>query len=59
MSFDYGELRTKAEAIVQIPEHYRLEMEANTRDGQERSFIWEDPGNDDCQIEITLDIETG
>jgi hypothetical protein len=24
MSFNYGELRTKAEAIVQIPEHYRL-----------------------------------
>ena len=34
-------------------------MEDNTRDEQERSFIWEEPGKDDCQIEITLDIETG
>ncbi|MCO1603112.1 YcdB/YcdC domain-containing protein [Desulfosporosinus nitroreducens] len=59
MSFDYGELRTTAKAIVQIPEHYRLAMEDNTRDEQERSFIWEDPGKDDCQIEIILDIETG
>lgn len=59
MSVNYGELRTKAEAIVQIPEHYRLAMEDNTHDEQERSFIWEDPGKDDCQIEITLDIETG
>ncbi|MCB8814776.1 DUF4901 domain-containing protein [Desulfosporosinus shakirovi] len=38
MPFDYGELRTKAKAIVQIPEHYRLAMEDNTRDEQERSF---------------------
>jgi len=59
MSFDYGELRTKAKAIVRIPEHYRLAMEDNTRHEQERSFIWEDPGNDDCQIEISQDIETG
>ncbi|EGW37033.1 YcdB/YcdC domain-containing protein [Desulfosporosinus sp. OT] len=59
MSFDYGELRAKAKTIVQIPEHYRLEMEDNTYDEKERSFIWEYPGKDDCQIEITLDRETG
>ncbi|MHB8126221.1 MAG: YcdB/YcdC domain-containing protein [Desulfitobacteriaceae bacterium] len=59
MSIDYGKLRTKAKAIVVIPKHYRLEMEDNTHDEKERSFIWEDPGKDDCQFEITLDIETG
>jgi len=61
MSIDYEKLRTKAKAIVVIPEHYRLEMEDNTPKGDEieRSFIWEDPGKDDCKIEVTLDLETG
>ena len=59
MSIDYEKLRTKAKEIVVIPEHYRLEMEDNTGNEKERSFIWEDPGKDDCQIEVTLDIETG
>ena len=61
MSIDYEKLRTKAKAIVVIPEHYRLEMEDNTPKGdeKERSFIWEDPGKDDCIIEVTLDLETG
>lgn len=61
MSIDFEKLRTKAKAIVVIPEHYRLEMEDNTPkdDEIERSFIWEDPGNDDWKIEVTLDLETG
>jgi hypothetical protein len=61
MTIDYEKLQTKAKAIVVIPEHYRLEMEDNTPKGdeKERSFIWEDPENDDCKIEVTLDLETG
>ncbi|MGF7049584.1 hypothetical protein J2T13_004105 [Paenibacillus sp. DS2015] len=61
MSVDIENLRTRAKTIVEIPAHYRLEMEDNIPKGdeQERCFIWEDPENEDNRIEVTLDLYTG
>lgn len=61
MSIDLERLRTFAESIMNIPEHYRLEMEDSIPHGAEkyRWFIWENPSNDEESIEIMLDLNTG
>ncbi|AOZ94132.1 YcdB/YcdC domain-containing protein [Paenibacillus crassostreae] len=57
---DHEYLRKTAESIVDIPNHYQMMVEDNTPKGieKERSFIWEDPEDDDNSIEISLDLET-
>ncbi|AJS58890.1 YcdB/YcdC domain-containing protein [Paenibacillus sp. IHBB 10380] len=61
MLIDIEKLRTTAINIVAIPDHYRLEMDDNIPKGdeQEHCFIWEDPGNEDNNIEVTFDLFTG
>ncbi|SDT50801.1 protein of unknown function [Paenibacillaceae bacterium GAS479] len=61
MPIDLTELKNIAKTIVEIPEQYRLEMEASIPQGneRERSYIWEDPNNEENNIEITLDLATG
>ncbi|WP_166238952.1 YcdB/YcdC domain-containing protein [Paenibacillus turpanensis] len=58
---DFDQLRAIASSIVNIPEHYRLEMEDSIPVGEpkERCFIWESEEKDQGKIEITLDLETG
>jgi hypothetical protein len=61
MPIDYEYLRRKARTIVEIPANYRLQLEDSTPKGAEieRSFIWEDPEDEDNIIEMSLDLESG
>ncbi|MEF2967181.1 YcdB/YcdC domain-containing protein [Paenibacillus sp. M1] len=55
------QLRNIAVTVVDIPKHFRLEMEDSVpkHHAEERCFIWEDPACDDNRIEVSLDLETG
>lgn len=61
MKFNLHELRKTAKSIVQIPEHYRLEMEDSIpkEEERERCYIWEDPDHGENSIEVALDLTTG
>ncbi|OXM16228.1 YcdB/YcdC domain-containing protein [Paenibacillus herberti] len=61
MPIDLTELKNIAKTIVEIPEYYKLEMEASIPQGneRERSYIWGDPNNEENEIDITLDLATG
>ncbi|MBS5914838.1 DUF4901 domain-containing protein [Paenibacillus macerans] len=61
MGIDFNQLRQIAQTIAAVPPHYRLEMEDSVpqEEERERCFIWEDPGDEEQQIEVSLDIATG
>lgn len=61
MSANHDDLRSMAQSIVRIPEHYVLVMEDSVPKGgeQERCFVWEDPEHPDHNIEIALDLTSG
>jgi len=62
MALDDSTLLASAKAVVNIPEHYRLDLADNTPKGEaprERTYIWEDPYSEDNNIEVSLSLETG